>query len=130
MFLYIVGDGFAVPKAELTKYGEIVDEYIQKIKEKYNTINVDKYVIMPNHIHMLVEIYENQGMSRTPSPTNSIIPYIVSTLKRFTNKEIGKNTFQRSYHDHVIRTQQSYNKIYEYIETNPLRWLDDCFYIP
>ena len=44
------------------------------------------------------------------------------------NKEIGKNIWQRSYHDRVIRSDAEYDMIWEYIDTNPLRWELDCFY--
>lgn len=43
-------------------------------------------------------------------------------------KEIGKSIWQRSYHDHIIRGEKDYQKIWEYIETNPLKWELDCFY--
>jgi hypothetical protein len=58
-----------------------------------------------------------------------MIPRFVASLKRFSNLEIGKNIFQRSYHDHVIRNEQGYLKIWEYIENNPKKWELDCFYV-
>lgn len=58
----------------------------------------------------------------------AIVPMLVSTLKRFVNKEIGFSLFQRSYHDHIIRNEREYEKIRQYIDTNPLKWEDDCFY--
>jgi hypothetical protein len=71
---------------------------------------------------------ENHGTSRTPSPTNAVIPALVSTLKRFTNKDIGFSVWQRSFHDHIIRGERDYDRIAEYIENNPRNWRDDCFY--
>ena len=59
-----------------------------------------------------------------PSPTNAIIPQIVSGLKRLVNKEIGFNIWQRSYHDHVIRDEEDYYNTWQYIEGNPKRWLE------
>ncbi len=56
------------------------------------------------------------------------IPHYVGTLKRFCNKEIGENIFQRSYHDHIIRNETDYRKIYEYIESNPSKWQKDSYY--
>ena len=64
----------------------------------------------------------------TPSPTNAIIPQFVSTLKRFSNKKIGGSIWQRSYHDHIIRNEQEYQKIWDYIDTNSLKWQDDCYH--
>ena len=66
--------------------------------------------------------------SKAPSPTNNKISLAVSTLKRFVNSEVGANIFQRSFHDHIIRGEDDYKKIWEYIDTNPVKWQDDCFY--
>ncbi|MBQ7895763.1 MAG: hypothetical protein IJ364_04290, partial [Oscillospiraceae bacterium] len=71
---------------------------------------------------------ESSGTSRAPSPTNQIIPHYMSTLKRFVNRDLGENIFQRSFHDHVVRGQADYLEIWEYIENNPLSWTEDCFY--
>jgi REP element-mobilizing transposase RayT len=68
------------------------------------------------------------GTSRTPSPANAVIPAFISTLKRFTNKDIGFSVWQRSFHDHIIRSERDYDRIAEYIENNPRNWRDDCFY--
>ena len=62
------------------------------------------------------------GTSRAPSPTNTAIPHLVSTFKRFCHKENGTPIFQRSYYDHVIRNQQDYDEIWQYIENNPTKW--------
>ncbi len=61
---------------------------------------------------------------------NATIPQLVSTLKRFTNKKTGRSIWQRSYHDHIIRTVKQYQKIWQYIDTNPLQWQLDCYYQP
>ena len=81
---------------------------------------------MPDHIHLIVTV--NSGQSGTPAPTrdinkNSEISKFVSTLKRFCNKEYGENIWQRSYYDHIIRDQNDYNEVWEYIENNPKKWI-------
>ena len=127
----IVGDGVPyVPKNILTQYGKIADKYINQMSEFYDNIFVDKYVIMPNHIHMLIQIKSDSvsGSSRTPTPTNMKIPHFISTFKRLCNKEYGKNIWQRSFHDHIIRNQKDYDRIWTYIEINPYKWEQDCFY--
>ena len=126
----IVGDGVLdVPHTMLLNCGKIVDKYINQLNNFYFNIKIEKYVIMPNHIHLLIYVDNPDGMSRTPSPTNAYIPQFISTLKRFCNKEIGYNIFQRSFHDHIIRSDEDYKKIYNYIESNPSKWTEDCFYI-
>ena len=89
---------------------------------------MEKYVIMPNHIHMILAIESSGGPSRAPAPTNAMIPRTVASLKRFCNREIGENIFQRSYHDHVIRDEADYRRIWHYIDTNPAKWEADCFF--
>ncbi|MBR3908342.1 MAG: transposase [Clostridia bacterium] len=128
LFGHIVGGGaFDAPKIILSPQGKIVEKYILSTNNIPN-LKVDKYVIMPNHIHLLLSIENSNGTSWAPSPTNNKISLAISTLKRFVNKEIGCNVFQRSFYDHVIRNQIDYNEIWEYIENNPAKWLEDKFY--
>ena len=62
------------------------------------------------------------GSSRAPTPTNETLPHIVSTFKRFCNREIGNNIFQRGYMEHIIRNREDYEKHLKYIHENPIRW--------
>ena len=135
-----------VPHIELTRYGKIADKYINQLNDFYKNINVLKYVIMPNHIHLLLQIPD--GTTRTSSPTkttdgtkceitpspmgertdarsveHSIISDFISTFKRFVHRDIGEQIFQRSYHDHVIRDENDLNGAINYIENNPYRWM-------
>ncbi len=121
----IVGDdAHIVPKNKLSYYGLMCDKYINNINTKYKNIKVDKYVIMPNHIHMILSLH---GTMRASSPTKNI-GNIIRTLKILITKESGNSIWQRSYHDHIIRGEEDYQKIWEYIDTNVLRWKKDCFY--
>ena len=108
----IVGDdAHIVPK----RYGQIAEKYLR------NAAEIEKYVIMPDHIHMLIRL-EEQGAEKR-SPQASRIASIVRSIKTLTTKEIGEPIFQRSYYDHVIRNQRDYNEIWEYIENNPRKWM-------
>ena len=128
----IVGEGSALPRNRtnarpetiLTSLGNIVDEYIRMIPEKYPNVQIDTYVIMPDHVHMVLVI--NHGRA-DPAPT---IGNIMGWFKYATTKQIAHcwNTFdnhfwQRSYHDHVIRNDNEYYAICQYIDENPMRWL-------
>ena len=128
----IVGGGaFDAPSIHLSSIGQVVHQYILS-GNNIPGITVDKFVVMPNHIHLILLVDEgaSHGTSKAPSPTNAVIPHFISTLKRFCNRDIGFPIFQRSYHDHVIRDEHDYQKIWQYIEHNPARWTEDCFYIP
>ena len=122
------------PKIELLKHGKTADKYINQLNNFYNNISIDKYVIMPDHIHLLISIQNEllNGQSRTPVPTNkglkndnrnSVVAKFVSSLKRFCNKEYGENIWQTRYYDHIIRNQADYNEIWEYIDKNPVKWI-------
>lgn len=126
----IVGDdALGVPTNRLTKWGSIAEEYILS-GNRMDRVTVDKYVIMPNHIHILLIVEGTpNGTPGASSPTAAVVPRFVSALKRLTNQKIGKNIFQRSYHDHVIRNQQDYLRIWEYMDNNPKKWKLDCFYV-
>ncbi len=104
------------PYIQLTGYGEIVKNQIEEINSVYDDVNIYPYVIMPNHIHFIIEI---DGSSGTPTPTNARIPVIVSAFKRMTNKKFGFKIWQRGYNDHIIRNDEDYLRIAEYIINNP-----------
>ena len=121
----IVGAGVLdCPKIQLLKSGAVADKYIKQLNSFYDSISVDKYVIMPDHIHLIISV--TNGQSGTPAPTgdnkNSNIAKFVSTFKRFCNKEYGKNIWQARYYDHIIRNEADYKEIFEYIENNALKW--------
>jgi len=59
----------------------------------------------------------------------SYIPIIINALKSLSTKECGKPIWQRGYYDHIIRDENDFEVKYEYIETNPLRWIDDQYYV-
>ena len=129
-----VGDGFPVP--HLTQYGIICDNYINLITDKFSTVFVDKYVIMPNHIHILLVI-QNPDITANgtgnPSPTlgNAVgwLKYQITRQINATDEIFGRRIFQRSYYDHIIRNKNDFRMIWKYIDENPLNWENDCFYI-
>ena len=107
-----------------------MDKYINQLNDFYENISVEQYVIMPNHIHMILFV-RNDGSSRTSTPTvkqHSVVPAFISTFKRFCNKEIGENIWQKLFYDHVIRNKNDYEEISKYIYENPLKWQFDEFY--
>lgn len=111
---------------KLTETGEMVKQYIDKIPTVYSTFKMTKYVIMPNHIHMIVVIWS--GMPGSASPTKSVLAKMVNAFKSLTSREFGESMWQRSYHDHIIHGEAEYQKIWRYIEENPAKWKEDCYY--
>lgn len=117
----IVGDGFPVPKP----IGTIADESIRQIPLKYPTVSVDKYIIMPDHIHLLLR-FEQEFGTGNPSPTlGNVIgwfKYQITKQANILTGTQGDRILQRSYYDHVIRNQQDYDEIWKYIDNNPRQW--------
>ena len=112
------------PCLELLRHGKIADKYICQMDTFYEYLSVDHYVIMPDHIHLLITIngHPGRGVPTEKQDRISLLAQFVGTFKRFCNKEYGGNIWQSRYYDHVIRNQQDYNEIWEYIENNPRKW--------
>ena len=124
-----VGNGVLdIPQIKLSAFGKIAEKYILQLNDFYGHISVENYIIMPHHIHLLIRIDNACGASGTPHPTNMELPKFISTFKRFCNKEYGLNIWQTSYHDHIVRNEDDYNKIWQYIENNHLKWTDDIYF--
>ena len=135
LLAHIVGDAaFGVPCAELTQIGTMVKKHIDRIEETSHVL-LDHYTIMPNHIHLLISIKNetpNIMGHRTPraaSPTKATIPQLVNALKSLASKEFGESMWQRFYHEHIIRNEVEYRRIWQYINENPARWAKDKYYV-
>jgi len=125
----VVGDGVHdVPRCELTDIGRIVESQISATTDYYKYFRIDKYTIMPNHIHMIITVSNENGSSRKPNPTNARIPSFVSAFRRFINKQCGFSIWQSSYYGRIIRNEEEYGKILQYIEENAARWTEDEYY--
>ena len=80
---------FAVlPAPRLSRYGKIIDDLIKTVSEKYKNVSVDRYVIMPNHIHLLLSIVDSGGRG-DPSPTAASVKDVIGWLKYTATKEIN-----------------------------------------
>ncbi len=123
-----VGEDIILPfdSIQLSPYGKIVEEAIKAIPKYYKSIELLQYVVMPNHVHMILFIPYNDGRMIS-SPTSILTA--VGQMKRYVSKKIGEAIWQKSFHDHVIRDQNDYEKIAKYIYENPIKWEYDCFYI-
>ena len=137
----IVGASIARPPTHtLTNAGKIVDAAIQAIPQHYPSVQVDKYVIMPNHIHMILRICTAESGRAMLAPTtvsssDSDVPSvsvskIIQHMKGVVTKSLGYSLWQKSFHDHIIRTEEGYREIWDYIDANPFRWTEDCFFQP
>lgn len=117
--------GRQLQKLPLSNIGEIVDLEINKINSIYENVQIKKYVIMPNHIHMIIMLCAESRRSKT-APT---ISRIIQQFKGSISKGAGLSLWQKSFYDRIIRNEQEYQEIWQYIETNPLKWEEDKYHI-
>ena len=113
----------------LTPIGKIIEDCILSLPLHNHGIRLDKYVVMPNHIHLLLRFVPAEGgQSRPP------LQKVMQSLKSVTTRKCWQfgisKLWQRSFYDHVIRNETDYLKIWQYIEQNPLRWSEDIFFEP
>ncbi len=124
-----VGEGLAPPETRLTAIGKCVEEQLLDLPRRFSSVGIDKYVIMPNHIHLIVSIQEAAG-GASPSPTLfDVVRVLKSMTTRLSRAYLGDDLlWQRSYHEHVIRGEADYREIWSYIDTNPAKWAEDRYY--
>lgn len=127
-------------KMVLNEFGEIVNNQLQWLDNQYSYVALHHYIVMPNHIHAIIEI-DSMNIVETARelsvPKESIkiksLSELMGAFKTTSSKLIhlaGYEDFQwqRSFHDHIIMDEKSYLNISNYIETNPERWEEDKFY--
>jgi len=134
-------------KVVLSTFGKIVDDEWHKTKQMRQGVELDAFIVMPNHIHCIITLTGNPHsnnrrgtMHRAPTPqfeqfgrpTANSIPTIIRGIKSSVTLQINviRRTprlpvWQRNYYEHVIRNEIDLEEIREYIQTNPLKWLED-----
>ena len=110
----------------LTNLGMIVRQSIHDISIHYPAITVDHAVIMPNHIHLLLQINTDHDGRSMIAPT---ISTVVRLMKGAVSKQAGFSLWQKGFYDHIIRNDNDYRDIWNYIEGNPSKWAEDKLYI-
>ena len=104
----------------LTREGRIVENTVREISRHYPQAAVEKYVVMPNHLHLLLWLLCD------PSPVS--VSHIIQQMKGAATKKIGAAIWQKGFYDHIIRCQADYREIWQYIDNNPQKWALDKFY--
>lgn len=122
---------FQERKIRLSPYGLIAKRELLALESRYDFVKIDKYVIMPNHIHAIV-ILDGETAGASPRPTLSdVICAYKSLTTRACNalrKQQGSGIFQTSFYDKVIRNEEGYLKAWQYIDENPRKWHNDEYY--
>ncbi|MEE0929181.1 MAG: transposase [Acutalibacteraceae bacterium] len=121
----MVGEGLAPPEVKLTSLGKIAEEQIGALNERYGNVTVENYVIMPDHIHLLLFIdgFDAGGASPSPTLSDIICSFKSLTARLYKKLHTADKIWQRSFYDHVIRNEKDYHKHFNYIEDNPVSWI-------
>ena len=133
-----VGRGLAPAEREykdtrimLSPYGLVAEKQLLALEQRYDYVKIDKFVIMPNHIHSII-IFDSMAAGASPRPTLSDI---MCTYKSLTTRECnkisnisGRKMFQESFYDKVIRNEEGYLEVWQYIDENPRKWQNDEYF--
>jgi len=115
----------------LSKIGKVVEKHLKEIPNHFENVYIDEYIIMPNHIHVIIAIVGVQNFEPLRNEYQKIIPksigsifraYKASVTKRCRTEGYKSKIWQRNYFEHIIRNQEDHFRIREYIQNNPLQW--------
>ncbi len=139
--------------------GEKIKNEWERLPERFPNVELDVFVVMPNHFHTILTIgnstcrgapcgyplrvgaSQQTGQPQGIAPTGKTIGDMIEVFKSLTTNEyicgvksgkfppFEKRIWQRNYHEHIIRNQQSYEKIHDYITCNPENWGEDKFFV-
>ena len=142
-----------------SEFGKIVCEEIEETNNlrSRHGITITNWIVMPNHVHLLIEISHDTLFDTNPypqyeyfaKPTKQSIATIIRSFKSSATKKIhslqeaefsqtsgGHGTpcpyiiWQKGYYDNIIKNEAMYEKVWNYIDTNPVSWHDDCYNEP
>ena len=100
----------------LTELGKIVEQNLETWSKTYNNFEMIDYVIMPDHIHLLVAIVIDE---KNPNDNNPNVSRMVAQFKASVTKQCEKSIWQKSFYDHIIRNEKDFDECLKYIESNP-----------
>jgi len=101
-----------------TEAGAHAADELSRIESIYPSVVVDTSIVMPNHVHLLLLLLNNE--------LNPTISRIIQQWKGAVTKKAGFSLWQDKFHDHIVDTAKEYRSIRQYIQTNPARWETDC----
>ena len=107
------------PEVQLSTLGHVVEDAILQIPVRYEGTVLDQYVVMPNHVHLLLQI---------TSPGGPKLGQIIQQLKGHVTKQWGKPVWQEKFYDHVIRDESDFLIKYQYISNNPAKLAEDEYF--
>lgn len=125
------------PSLHPTVIGQTANEYWNEIPKHYPFVELDEFVVMPNHIHGILFFNRPDKIDWKPNQfggqsqnLGAVIRAFKSTTKRFANQNNILFEWQSRYHDRIIRNEKELNAIRKYIINNPSKWANDGLNVP
>ena len=105
-------------RPQLTAIGRVVDEELRKLNSVYPNVHLDDYIIMPDHMHLLLR-FDDFACGRTQfAPTLS---RVIKQYKGIVTKRLGFSMWQKGFYDRVLRNETEFQRAWEYIEYNAVK---------
>ena len=121
-------------KIILTEYGKIIEEILISLPKYYN-VDIDSYIIMPDHIHFIIIVDNDPIREKYISTKIKTLSDVIGKFKSYSTKRIRTKlksiqdfNWQKSFYDRIIRNEKELYQIRKYIEENPLRWEIEKYY--
>jgi REP element-mobilizing transposase RayT len=120
LFGEIVGE-----RMHFSSLGQLAETCILAIPKHHPTTDVYCYVVMPNHVHLLIGLHGNCNLS-----------VVVGSYKASVTRQArlggiiddGEPIWQQRYHDHIVRSEDDFGRITSYITLNPITWSQDSLF--
>lgn len=127
----IVGRGLAPAVVRLTNCGCLIEKELQLLPLRYPSVKIEKYVIMPNHIHVLF-LLDGEAAGASPRPT---LVQVIGAFKSLSTRKwnqktqrAGQKIWQEGFYEHIIRDDNDFLNHWQYIDNNPARWAEDEYF--
>ena len=134
LFGEIQGDAMRLNEA-----GKIAEKVWRGIPDHFDNVDIDAFIVMPNHVHGIIVITHTRVGARHASPlhhahqpSKGTLGTIVGSYKSAVSKQInrmrdtpGSPVWQRNYYEHIIRNESALHDIRHYIIHNPAKWAED-----
>jgi REP element-mobilizing transposase RayT len=112
-----------IGKIDLSEMGKVVEEVWKRTPKLYKIVDIDEFVVMPNHLHGIVIIKPGEQAGGLRYSLDQIVGSFKNVVTKFIRKQfIPDFAWQPSFYYHVIRKEEGLDKIREYIRNNPLKW--------
>ena len=119
----------APASTHLTETGLIVEKELITLPLRYPELTINKYVIMPNHLHVVFSIITTSaGASPRPTIMDMICAFKSLTSRNYKALGFSDSLWQPSFYEHIIRSEKDYLEIWTYIDNNPAQWAEDEYY--